>query len=213
MRRKTALLASSIALVIVSSASAVHASAVSPFVAHPRGHSYETWNRMVGQYYLGDSANPLIAGLDGDCGDLRNGVFFMAAPVDLNLEFECDVPVGTWLVLSPAGWFSTEGIDGDTDAELEAAAVAGFVTSIDWLTLDGRSVALTPIDSGAYDVISEPGSFYDVVYGVGTGPVRTALRANVVVIHPLRPGDHEIQSAVSFVGDGEFSATYHVHVG
>ena len=29
--------------------------------------------------------------------------------------------------------------------------------------------------------------------GVGTGPIRTALRANVVFLHPLTPGDHAIK--------------------
>ena len=49
--------------------------------------------------------------------------------------------------------------------------------------------------------------------GAGTGTIRTALVANVVFLHPLRPGDHVIEGAVSFVGDGEFSVTYNVHVG
>lgn len=142
-----------------------------------------------------------------------NGVFFMAAPIDVGVELDCDVPTGTPIVLSHAGWFVTEGIDGETDAELEAAAVAGFVTSANWLTLDGKVLPLQPIDTGAYDVISEPGSFYDTAVGVGTGPIRTALRANVVFLHPLTPGDHVVAATVSFVGDGEFSVTYNVHVG
>jgi hypothetical protein len=168
---------------------------------------------MVGQWFLGDASNPLVGGLGGDCGEVMNGVFFMAAPIDVGVGLDCDVPTGTPIVLSHAGWFVTEGIDGETDAELEAAAVAGFVTSENSLTLDGKALPLQPIDTGAYDVISEPGSFYDTAVGVGTGPIRTALRANVVFLHPLTPGDHVIEAAVSFVGDGAFSATYNVHVG
>jgi hypothetical protein len=214
MRRIRAVPVSLFTLAIVfATSSAGRASPVSPYDAHPRGLPYESWAEMTGQYYLGDSSNPLIAGLDGDCGRLSNGVFMLAAPITVDAEFDCDVPTGTWIVLSHAAWFSTAGVDGDTDAELEAAAMAGWNTSIDWLTLDGSSVALSTIDTGAYDVISEPGSFYDTIYQVGTGPIRTVIRGNVVVIHPLAPGDHVIESAVSFVGDGDFSATYTLHVG
>jgi hypothetical protein len=194
-------------------APAAHASPVVPYQAHPMGRSYMDWTKAVGQFYLGDASNPLFAGLGGDCGHLVDGVFMMPGPIDLNAEFDCDVPTGTWIVLSPAGWFGTEGIDGTTDAQLEAAAAAGFKTSTDWLTLDGATVPLREIDTGAYDVISHSGSFYDAILGVGTGPIRTALRADVVVIHPLTPGEHTIESAVSFIGDGEYSGTYHIHVG
>ncbi len=64
-----------------------------------------------------------------------------------------------------------------------------------------------------FDVNSEPGGFYDTIFGQ-TGAVRTALRGNVVVLHPLTPGDHVIEAEVTFTGTGgAFSATYHVHVG
>ena len=169
---------------------------------------------MVAQFFLGDASNPLFAGLlDGDCGDVRDGIFFMAAPIDVGLEFDCDVPAGMPIVLSHAGFFATEGIDGTTDQELEDAAIAGFVTSVNELTLDGVALPLRPLDTGAFDVISESGSFYDAILGLGTGPIRTFVRANVVYLHPLPPGDHVIEGHVSFVGDGEFSATWHVHVG
>jgi hypothetical protein len=79
--------------------------------------------------------------------------------------------------------------------------------------LDGANIPLKEISTGAYDVISQKGSFYDTVMDLGTGPIRTALVANVVAIHPLTPGDHTIEAAVIFIGDGAFSATYHIHVG
>jgi hypothetical protein len=61
--------------------------------------------------------------------------------------------------------------------------------------------------------MSEAGSFYDTIYGLGTGPIRTALSGNVVVLHPLAPGDHVIEAAVTFTDDlGDYSATYHIHV-
>jgi hypothetical protein len=213
MRRNVIVLTLALTLGLVAGASSAAAGPVLPYNSHPRGHSYASWTRMVGQWFLGDASNPLFGALAGDCGEVMNGVFFMAAPIDVGVELDCDVPTGTPIVLSHAGWFSTEGIDGETDAQLEAAAIAGFVTSVNSLTLDGKALPLQPIDTGVYDVISEPGSFYDTVLGVGTGDIRTALRANVVFLHPLTPGDHVIEGAVSFVGDGEFSVTYKVHVG
>jgi hypothetical protein len=207
------LFAALCAAIVIASATAAEAAPAAPYQAHPHGRSYQEWLEVIGEFYLGDASNPLFGALEGDCGQLVDGVFYMAAPIDLNMQLECQVPTGTSIVLSPAAWFSTEGIDGDTDAELEAAAEAGFVTSIDRLNVDGQTVPLRTISTGPFDVMSEPGSFYDKILGVGTGPVRTVLTGNVVVLHPLRPGVHVIESAVSFVGDGEYSVTYHVHVG
>ncbi|MDP9300556.1 MAG: hypothetical protein M3P43_06640 [Actinomycetota bacterium] len=213
MRRSIIVLTMVLTLGLVAGAAPAAAGPVLPYNSHPHGHPYASWTRMVGQWFLGDASNPLFAGLfDGDCGEVMDGVFFMAAPIDVGVELDCDVPTGTPIVLSHAGWFVTEGIDGETDAELEAAAIAGFVTSTNSLTLDGKALPLQPIDTGAYDVISEPGGFYDTV-GIGTGTIRTALRADLVFLHPLTPGDHVIEGAVSFVGDGEYSVTYNVHVG
>jgi hypothetical protein len=210
MRRSLLVVAMVVSMGLVAGAPAVAGPVVS-YNARPHGISYTDWSKAVGQWFLGDASNPLFAALEGDCGELMDGVFFMAAPIDVGVELECDVPVGTPIVLSHAGWFSTEGIDGNTDQELEDAAIAGFVTSTNELTLDGRALPLQPIDTGAYDIVSEPGGFYDTI-GVGTGMIRTAIRSNVVFLRPLSPGDHVIEGAVSFVGDGEFSVTYHVHV-
>ena len=55
--------------------------------------------------------------------------------------------------------------------------------------------------------------------GAGTGTIGTALVANVVFLHPLRPGDHVIEGAVSFVGDGSSASrttctsAEHIHAG
>jgi hypothetical protein len=170
---------------------------------------------MVGQWFLGDASNPLFAGLDGECGHEIDGVFFMVAPIALDQEFQCAVPTGTPIVLSHAGWFSTEGIDGETDAELEQAADAGFIYSANSLTVDGKTIPLHAVSTGVYDVISESGSFYDQILGLGTGSIRTVVTGDVVFIHPLSPGEHVIEAAVTFtpVSNGDYSATYHVHVG
>ena len=213
MRRRLVLLLMALGVVLVASSPAT-AGPVVPYRSRPMGQSYSAWFQDVGQWFLGDSSNPLIAGLvDGECGQIIDGVFFMTAPIDLGLEFECEVPRGTAIVFSPAGWFVTQGVDGDTDEELQAALESGFNTSVNELSIDGVDVALQTIDTGFFDVISEPGSFYDTVLGIGIGPIRSAVRGNVVFLHPLRPGDHVIEAHVAFIGDGEFSATYHITVG
>jgi len=170
---------------------------------------------MVGQWFLGDASNPLFAGLAGDCGQMIDGVFFMVAPISLDQEFQCNVPAGTPIVLSHAGWFSTEGIDGDTDQELEQAADEGFVYSANSLTIDGVTAPLHTVTTGAYDVVSAPGSFYEKILRIGTGTIRTVVTGDVVFIHPLTPGEHLIEVAVTFrpASNGDYSATYHVHVG
>ena len=212
MRRRLALLTAVLAITLVGSALPAHAGAVLPYGSRPHGHSYPSWLRMVGQFYLGDASNPLFAGLEGDCGELVNGAFFMAAPIDVGLEFECEVPTGTPIVLSHAGFFATQGIDGETDEELRVIAQAGFTYTSNSLSLDGRALPLKTIDAGVFDVNSASGSFYDTLFEQ-TGSVRTALVGNIVVLHPLTPGDHVIESEVTFTGTGgAFSATYHVHV-
>jgi hypothetical protein len=85
-----------------------------------------------------------------------------------------------------SGFFATVGVDGETDEELQAAVEAGFIFTSNSLTLDGRALPLKTIDAGAFDVTSESGSFHDAVFGL-TGPVRSALRGNIVVLHPLTP--------------------------
>jgi hypothetical protein len=214
MRRTVVSLVIGLVAVFLLAVPPASAAPTLPAHAHPRGHTYETWLQMVGQWFLGDASNPLIAGLDGDCGQVIDGVFFMVAPIAPDQQFDCDVPTGTPIVLSHAGWFSTEGIDGHTDAELEQAADAGWVYTVDTLTVDGQTVPLRTVTTGAYDVISEPGSFYDQILGVGTGPVRTVVTGNVVYIHPLSPGDHVIEATITFepASRGDFSATYHIHV-
>lgn len=213
IRWKRALLVAVSAAALMTSATAANASPAAQQWGNHKHHFSERWLRKVGQFYLGDSTNPLFAALDGTCGQLKHGVFYMAAPIDLDVQLYCRVPVGTPIVVSPAAWFSTEGIDGDTDQELKDAAVAAFKTSTNWLTLDGRNIFLRTIKTGAYDVNSEPGSFYDAILGVGTGPVRTALVGNVVWFGHLSCGRHVVKSAVTFVDDGgDYSATYHIHV-
>jgi hypothetical protein len=212
MRRRFLSLAAIVAVMLITAAQTAQAGAVAPYDSHPHGRSYPSWMRVYGQWLLGDDSNPLVAGLSGDCGEIRHGVFFLAAPIDVGLEFTCQIPKGTPILLSHAGQFAFRSA-GETDEELEDVAEGLFVTTSNSLTLDGRELRLKPIDTGAYDVISEPGSFYDSVIGVGAGPIRTAIRANLVFLHPLSAGHHKIEAEVHFAeGGGDFSATYDIRV-
>jgi hypothetical protein len=57
MRRNGIVLALVLALGLVASASPAAAGPVVPYNAHPRGHPYTSWTRMVGQWFLGDASN------------------------------------------------------------------------------------------------------------------------------------------------------------
>jgi hypothetical protein len=212
MRRKLLVLTAVVAVALSVMAPSALAGPVAPFDSHPRDRSYASWLRVYGRWLLGHESNPLVAGLSGDCGEMRHGVFFLAPPIDVGLEFDCRIPRGTPILLSHAGQFAFRSA-GETDAELKQLVKDLFVTTSNSLTLDGRSLRLKPIDTGAYRIVSEPGSFYDAVIGVGTGPIRTAIRANIVFIRPLSRGDHVIEAEVHFAeAGGDFSATYQIHV-
>jgi hypothetical protein len=212
MRRRILSLTAIVAVTLFIVAQSAVAGPIAPYDSHPRDRSYSSWMRLYGRWLLGDESNPLVGGLSGDCGEMRNGVFFLAPPIEMDLEFECRIPRGTPILLSHAGQFAFRSA-GETDAELEQLTKDLFVTTSNSLTLDGRMLRLKPIDTGAYRIVSEPGSFYDSVIGVGTGPIRTAIRANLVFIRPLSRGNHVIEAEVHFAeGGGDFSATYLIHI-
>jgi len=177
------------------------------------GRNSASWARAWSQWALGDASNPLFAGLlDGDCGDLIDGVFFMTAPIDVGVDLDCDVPAGVPILVSHAGFFVFPDA-GQTDAEIEAMADAGFTTVYNDLSLDGRGLPLIVSRTGAFDVISEAGGFYDAIVELGTGPIRTAVTGNFSLIHPLSRGDHTLEGSVLFTDAENYSVTYHIHVG
>lgn len=198
---------------LVGSTTPSNATAGLPYQSRPHGQSYQAWLRTVGQFYLGDASNPLFAGLlEGDCGQVVDGVFLMAAPIDVGVEFECDIPAGTPIVLSHAGQFAYADA-GQTDRRLQAIVEKFFAFESNSLTLDGVALPLMGIDTGPYDVIAEQGSFYNAIIGLDVGPVRTALRANIVFLQPLSVGGHVIEARAFFTDGERYSATYHLHVG
>ena len=129
MRRKLLLFLAVLAIGTTAAVGPARASAVLPYQSHPHGHAYPTWLRMVGQWFLGDSSNPLLAGLQhGDCGTVMHGVFFMVAPIEVGARFDCHVRAGRPIVLSHAGFFATAGIDGDTDEDAVVIIVSNRVS-------------------------------------------------------------------------------------
>ncbi|HVQ86779.1 MAG TPA: hypothetical protein VMT88_01225 [Actinomycetes bacterium] len=176
------------------------------------GNSRATWATEYTQWILGDSSNPLFT---PGCGEMVDGAYFMETFLESGAVLNCDVPVGVPIVVSHAGYYAWIPDDGLTDQAIEATAAAAFQTSESTFTLDGRSIPLVTTTLKAFDVISEPGSAYDTVIGLGTGPIRTALVGQVTVLRPLTPGDHTVYATVDFAPAGGpfLDVTYHIHVG
>lgn len=170
--------------------------------------------RTYARWALGASPSPLLASLEGDCGERVGGAFFIAPPIAENLELVCRIPHGLPIVFSHAAWFTFIPADGSTDAEIIAAADAGFTPVTSWVRFDGDRVGVRnkTFNLGAFTVHSEPGSFLDVI-GVGTGPIRASLTGTFLTIAPGLCGRHVLRSAVDFGVPGEvFSGTYRIRV-
>jgi hypothetical protein len=212
MRRYLFVVTASLAAVVLVGSQALAAKAPTvPAASSAFGMSRSAWTQVWGNYVLGDPSDPMLTGL---CGKVIGKAFLMVAPVALDEEVDCDVPAGMPIVFAHAGFFAWIPVDGSNDAEIEAASVAGFAPDSSSVTVDGAAVVLSTTSSGAFDVHSEPGSLYDTI-GVGTGTVRTAITGQLTILHPLTPGDHEVEAAVDFttIAGVEYSITYHVHVG
>ncbi len=181
-----------------------------PTQSNAFGASRVDWGKTYVQWDVGDSTNPVSNGV---CGEMVGGVFLLVTTVERDAQVQCDVPVGTPVLINHAGSYAWGPDDGETDAELAAAARANFGEPTSSLTVDGRSVRLTTTETGAFDVTSEPGSAYDVDFGLGTGVIRTAAVAQFTLLHPLTPGLHEVVGYVDFGSLGEYGVTYTLDVG
>lgn len=170
--------------------------------------------RTYTRWALGASPSPLFGALEGACGAVMGNDFFIAPPIAEGIDVRCAVPRGKRIVFSHAAWFTFIPLDGTTDAEIIAAADAGFTPLTSWVRLDGHPVRLRgkSFNAGAFDVWSAPDSFLDQI-GAGTGSVRTSITGTFLVIPPLRCGHHLLRSAVDFGIEGQsFSGTYHIRV-
>lgn len=172
--------------------------------------------RAYTRWGLGASPSPLLGAIEGTtCGEVYEGRFFMVPPPILGLDLRCRVPHGSPIVFSHAGAFTFIPHDGDTDAEIIAEADALFAPVISWARLDGEPVEIEDMtrNVGAITVRSEPGSFYDVAIGVGTGPIRTALTGSFMTIEDLPCGRHRLRTRVDFgVPGARFGGTWRIRV-
>jgi hypothetical protein len=171
--------------------------------------------RTYSRWALGASPSPVLASLEGQCGGVVDGRFFIAPPIAEDLELWCDVPADTPIVFSHAAWFTFVPADGSTDAQIIAAADAGFAPVTSRVRFDGDRIGTRgkTYNLGAFTIRSKSGSFLDAI-GVGTGPIRTSLTGTFVTIPPRRCGRHLLESAVDFgVPDEVFSGTYHIRIG
>jgi hypothetical protein len=210
MGRRLFLIAS-IACFMVVSVAPSHAGADADDLHRTALHRTRTFTRWA----LGSSPSPLLEALEGDCGSVVGNAFFIAPPIAEGLDLRCRVPRGKAIVFSHAAWFTSVPADGSTDAQIIAAANAGFAPVRSRVTFDGHRVGLSgkTFNAGAFDVRSFKGSFYDAI-GLGTGVIRTSITGTFMTLPPQRCGRHVFKSAVDFGVPGEvFSGTYRIRIG
>jgi hypothetical protein len=191
------------ALTILVGASPVSAGVRYPPADDVKGRSLVQWQRAFMRWSTGTADSPTMV---GGCGAVMHGVYFLPpAAVPGVTDIECRVPRHTPILVLAGATFSEIPTFGADDEAIIADALATWegieATSV---KLDGKGVSLagTFRNAGAYDVVIEPGSFYDeVCYAapapcqgdfVPPGPVRLASVGEFVVLRPLPKGDHDI---------------------
>jgi hypothetical protein len=178
-----------------------------PRQAHARGHSVVEWQRLFIDWLTTSSDNVLV---NGGCGDIVDGVYFLPVASGPDSRAECHVPAGTWLLASPTGGFSEIPTWGaDDDAVL--ADLRGSMSQLIFATttVDGHDLSGSVMEAGVYDVGPvESGSFFDLECEELPAPcsvdfqpgetVRLASAAEVLMLHPLPPGTHTIVMRAQF---------------
>jgi hypothetical protein len=212
--------------VVLGVAAPAGASLALPPNANVRGHSLLEWERMFMEWLLTSATNPLFTGA---CGEVVDGVYFAPVAVSDDTRVECDVPVGAPILLAPSGGFSEIPTWGATDEAVIADVLSVWETlSASAVTVNGEEVSLAGAErfAGVYDIGPvEEGSFYDVVCAELTPPcvvdfepgdtIRLATVAELVILHPLPPGDYTVVLTAAFspTGPGPFKITLELHVG
>jgi hypothetical protein len=134
--------------------------------------------------------NPFTGG--DPCIALRANI---VAPFAGGEEFTCVVKPGTRIfVAAESGECSTvEGppFHGENEAELRACA-RDFVAAFEPVTatLDGRPIALTQVQTALLNFVLPPDNVFELPPGTTGQSVGDGW---VALLHPLRPGSHEIQ--------------------
>lgn len=211
--------------VVLSVAAPASASLALPSNARLHGHTLVEWERLFMDWLLTSDTNPLFTGA---CGEVIDGVYFAPVAVSADTKIECDVPVGTPILVSPSGGFSEIPTWGETDEAVIADVHSVYDTLLSsGVTVNGEEVSLAGAmrDAGVYDIGPvEEGSFYDLVCEELTPPcvidfepgdtIRLATVAELVILRPLPPGDYTIVSTAAFDVPGlEFKITLDLHVG
>lgn len=209
--RKTFVALALVLLALTQGPGVAAASGTVPDGSNAFGASRTQWAKAYSEWLLGDASNPAVS---DSCGAIVDGAFFLNAALGPGTEFDCAIPRGTPMVLSHAAYYAWVPTDGSNDAEIVEAARTFFGHPASSLTLDGRALPLRITETGAFDVISEPGSAYDVLFGLGTGPVRTATVGQFTVLHPLSVGGHQIVGIVDYTASGGpvIDVTYNITV-
>jgi hypothetical protein len=141
------------------------------------------------------SQNPVI-GNGPPCWDLGHRT---VAPFLGGVEFSCTVNAGTKLFVVG---FSTEcstipGDDGGTEfteEQLRACAREADADKAPTVTLDGRSVPLTEVETPALKIVLPA----DNILGAPAGTYSSVAHGLVALLHPLTPGTHTIVISGNF---------------
>ena len=188
---------------VAASGPGASASGYSPF-----DRTRVEWLQRYTQWLFGDPESSLLT---GTCGEVVDGVFFLVPPSKPNKvqTIPCVVPAGMPIVLSHALHYCSR-MEAPTDRALVACAREGFPPSASSVSLDGRRVDVATLRPGAFDVLSERKSLYDVAIGEGTGPVRTALAGEFTFLRPLERGEYALEVSADFRAGGgpTFDAVY-----
>jgi hypothetical protein len=150
---------------------------------------------------------------DGGCpGDMMGNVLYLPESPGGWVSGSCTIPAGVPILLVPADVFAIEGIDGDSAAQLGAAASEswGRLVSVD-ASVDGKPVE----DLDRYYVITDPFSLSMPganVLGLGTGALTSVGAGYFVMLPALPPGEHLIEVYQRYGFLFEAGATYDIAV-
>lgn len=217
MRRLSALLLAATLTLVLTAPTLAAKPATRGFLppeARPHGYSLVDIGTAFNRWSFGTAAeiNPLLA-VRCEPSPLDPRIWFL--PVSLGGEWEatCDVPTGTFLVLTPGGWECSEAEDepfhGANEEELRACVDAGFeLLSYVEVTFNGQTVT----DLGGYVVTTR----LDTLPAdnlLSPDPTITMDKGYFMVIAPLSRGTHTLRAYDEF-GALDFQAgiTYTINV-
>ena len=131
-----------------------------------------------------EDENPLLASRC-EQSPIDPNIWFLPSSLGGDMEIDCQIPRGAFLVLTPAGYGCT-GADGvgTTEAELRACVEPGFdeFTNIE-ASLDGKAVKDVERYIVTTPVVQLPGPNL-----VSDDATPSVLRGVFLVVHPLSPG-------------------------